>query len=76
MGFLGLCLLFAGIALIMGVATGFNGANTTAFINLATDSVLSIGNFLGFGASDVFSPVGYGGTGGFPVLNRGGATTK
>jgi hypothetical protein len=73
MGFLGLCLLFEGIALIMGVAAGSNGAKTTAFINLATGSVLLIGNFIGFGTADMFSPVGCGGTDGFPVLKRGGA---
>jgi hypothetical protein len=72
MGFLGLCLLFAGIALIMVVATGSNGAKTAAFINLVTDLVLWIGNFIGFGAAGVFSPAGCG-TGGFPVLNLGGA---
>jgi hypothetical protein len=72
MGFLGLCLLFAGIALIMGIATGSTGAKTTAFINLVTDLVLWIDNFIGFGAAGVFSLASCG-TGGFPVLNRGGA---
>jgi hypothetical protein len=76
MGFLGLCLLFAGIALIMRIAAGSNGAKTTAFINLAinlsTGSILEIGNFIGFGAAGVFSPDSCG-TGGFPVLKRGGA---
>ncbi|MDR1363600.1 MAG: hypothetical protein LBJ35_06085 [Spirochaetaceae bacterium] len=62
MGFLDLCLLFMGIALIMNsVAVILNGnTKTTAFINLATGSLfesfalLMIGNFIGL----VDSPVG------------------
>ncbi|MDR1146997.1 MAG: hypothetical protein LBK66_00040 [Spirochaetaceae bacterium] len=73
MGFLGLCLLFAGIALIMMVAAGSTGAKTTAFTNRATVSILEIGNFIGFDKADVFSPTGCNGTDGFPVLKRGGA---
>jgi hypothetical protein len=48
MGFLGLCLFFAGIALILdGVAVISNrGATTTAFINLLAGSIFVIGNFI------------------------------
>ncbi|MDR1094906.1 MAG: hypothetical protein LBL31_00790 [Spirochaetaceae bacterium] len=61
MGFLGLCLLFVGIALTLnGVAAISNwDAKTTAFINLVTGSILVIGNFIGLARADMASLVGY-----------------
>ncbi|MDR2659733.1 MAG: hypothetical protein LBC27_07080 [Spirochaetaceae bacterium] len=54
MGFLGLCLLFVGIALTMnGIASISKwDAKTTAFINLVTGSILVIGNFIGLARAD------------------------
>ncbi|MDR1147519.1 MAG: hypothetical protein LBK66_02695 [Spirochaetaceae bacterium] len=54
MGFLGLCLLFVGITLIMnGVAAISNwDAKTTAFINVVTGTILVIGNFIGLFRAD------------------------
>jgi hypothetical protein len=50
MGFLGLCLLFMGMALIVngGAAISNGNAAPAAFINLATGSILMVGNFIGF----------------------------
>jgi hypothetical protein len=64
MGFLGLCLLFAGIALIVnGVAVisaiSNRDAKTTAFINRATGSVLVIDHFIGLVRAGSTSPAGY-----------------
>ena len=54
MGFLGLCLLFVGIALIMNGVAAISkwDAKTTAFINLVTGSILVIGNFIGLLRAD------------------------
>ncbi|MDR0637382.1 MAG: hypothetical protein LBG27_00490 [Spirochaetaceae bacterium] len=58
MGFLGLCLLFAGIALIKeGAAIPERDAVLTVFINRTTGSVLPIGNFARFVRASVPSPV-------------------
>jgi uncharacterized membrane-anchored protein len=66
MGFLGLCLLFVGIALIVnGVAAiSKRDAKTTAFINLVTGLILVIGNFIGRVKADVSSLTGYSNAGG------------
>ncbi|MDR2500815.1 MAG: hypothetical protein LBD37_07040 [Treponema sp.] len=55
MGFLGLCLLFVGITLIMNGVAALSrwDAKTTAFINLVTGSILVIGNFIGLLRADV-----------------------
>ncbi|MDR1390398.1 MAG: hypothetical protein LBJ31_10545 [Treponema sp.] len=54
MGFLGLCLLFVGIALVMNGVAAISkwDAKTTAFINLVTGSILVIGNFIGLVGAD------------------------
>ncbi|MDR2193002.1 MAG: hypothetical protein LBP19_00795 [Treponema sp.] len=54
MGFLGLCLLFVGIALIMNGVAAISkwDARTTAFINLITGGILVIGNFIGIAKTD------------------------
>jgi acid-activated urea channel len=61
MGFLGLCLLFVGIALIMNGVAALSGwdAKTTAFINLVTGSVLVIGNFIGLFRADTLALTDY-----------------
>ncbi|GHU60864.1 acid-activated urea channel [Spirochaetia bacterium] len=54
MGFLGLCLLFVGIALVMNGVAALSkwDAKTTAFINLVTGTILVIGNFIGLFKAD------------------------
>ena len=54
MGFLGLCLLFVGITLIMNGVAALSkwDAKSTAFINLVTGSILVIGNFIGLFRAD------------------------
>ncbi|MDR2343103.1 MAG: hypothetical protein LBD86_01055 [Spirochaetaceae bacterium] len=61
MGFLGLCLLFVGIALIMNGVAAISkwDAKTTAFINLVTGSILVIGNFIGLVRADASSFADY-----------------
>jgi acid-activated urea channel len=61
MGFLGLCLLFVGIALIMNGVAAISkwDAKTTAFINLVTGSILVIGNFIALVRADASSLADY-----------------
>ena len=61
MGFLGLCLLFVGIALVMNGVAALSkwDAKTTAFINLVTGSILVIGNFIGLLKADPASIMDY-----------------
>jgi acid-activated urea channel len=61
MGFLGLCLLFVGIALIMNGVAAISkwDAKTTAFINLVTGTILVIGNFIALARADPASAAQY-----------------
>ena len=61
MGFLGLCLLFVGIALIMNGIAAISkwDARTTAFINLVTGGILVIGNFIGLTKADGATTAAY-----------------
>ncbi|MDR1929142.1 MAG: hypothetical protein LBQ44_00795 [Treponema sp.] len=54
MGFLGLCLLFVGIALVMNGVAAISkwDAKTTAFINLVTGAILVTGNFIALARAD------------------------
>ncbi|MDR2158449.1 MAG: hypothetical protein LBP23_00095 [Treponema sp.] len=54
MGFLGLCLLFAGMALIMNGAAVISkrDARSAAFINPVTGGILVIGNLIGIAKAD------------------------
>jgi Na+/phosphate symporter len=62
MGFLGLCLLFAGMALIKeGAAIPQRDMALTAFtnpVNRATSLALLIGNFIGFVRAGIPAPAG------------------
>ena len=58
MGFLGLCLLFTGMALVKGTAAiPKRGAAFTVFINRAPGRVLSVGNFARFVGAGAPLPV-------------------
>jgi acid-activated urea channel len=61
MGFLGLCLFFVGIALVMNGIAAISkwDAKTTAFINLVTGAIIVIGNFIGLLKADPSTAMHY-----------------
>ncbi|MDR0527651.1 MAG: hypothetical protein LBG79_07555 [Spirochaetaceae bacterium] len=61
MGWLGVCLLFVGIALFCnGVAAIVKmDAKTTAFINLVTGTIIVVGNFISLAKADFIDTLAY-----------------
>jgi acid-activated urea channel len=68
MGFLGLCLFFVGITLVMNGVAALSkwDVKTTAFMNLVTGTILVVGNFIALARADGASAMAYNNaTGGF-----------